>query len=420
VETGTASEVIRLSGLFVKGRLIVGDILEGLARLPDSCIAAIVTDPPYELGFMGKGWDKAGVSFQVETWEACLRVLKPGGHMVVFGGTRTHHRMWCAIEDAGFEVREMLLWLYGQGFPKSLDVSKAIDKEAGAKRKVIGVSPNDRPHSQVRGGRAFDKALDSGQEHAVLSITAPATDAAKRREGWGTALKPACEPILLARKPLAESNVAANVLKWGTGGLNIDGCRIPGMPPTTTQGKSSHIYGGGHGFAPEGQQVSQPSELGRWPANVLLDEEAAGMLDEQSGDRPGMPRTTKRRGDAPKGYGIGVAPDDASMSPGYGDSGGASRFFYCPKAPKAERGKGNKHPTVKPLALMQWLVRLVTPPNGVVLDPFCGSGSTLIAAVREGHSFVGIDIDREYCAIAEQRLLGESLSGDGHEGGDDT
>lgn len=435
------------------GLIIVGDVLDGLARLDDDSVDAIVTDPPYELAFMGKKWDATGVAFCQETWTECLRVLKPGGHLIAFGGTRTHHRMWCAIEDAGFEVREMLLWMYGQGFPKSLDVSKAIDKAAGAEREVVGRNPNDRPLSQVKGGKAFDRTLDSGQGHTALNLTAPATDAAKQWEGWGTALKPACEPILLARKALSEPTVAANVLKWGTGALNIDATRI-----APEESVASHQKG--DAGRPEFLQTK-----GRWPANVIFEctcdesqpgtpQDAvhqpdcpAGMLDAQTAQLKGATGRTTRvdRRFAPGTVGQeGTAPPE--NDPVYGDTGGASRFFYCAKASRAERERGledfepitgaeavnrkpdtsglkspragagrsaatvrNPHPTVKPIALMRWLVRLVTPPGGLVVDPFCGSGSTLIAAREEGHTFVGIDLSPEYCRIAQARVEGAEV-----------
>ena len=202
--------------------IIHGDCLEVLMTLEDNSIDSIVTDPPYELGFMGKSWDSTGIAYNVELWKECLRVLKPGGHLLAFGGTRTYHRMACAIEDAGFEIRDCIQWLYGSGFPKSLDVSKAIDKKLGAERKTVGLKPYTNDGS-IR-GNSYNKG---GYERVQLPITAPATPEAKQWEGWGTALKPANEPIVLARKPLSEKTIAENVMKWGTGGLNIEGCRIP-------------------------------------------------------------------------------------------------------------------------------------------------------------------------------------------------
>lgn len=440
----------KLDGL--NGLIIEGDVLDGLEPLEDASIEAIVTDPPYELKFMGKDWDRTGVSFQPETWEACLRVLKPGGHMIVFGSTRTHHRMWVAIEDVGFEVREMLLWLYGQGFPKSLSIGKAIDKAAGAEREIVGFDPRSKgikPGSSNYGGGGAE--YEAGHD-----ITAPATDAAKQWDGWGTALKPACEPILLARKPLAEKTVAANVLKWGTGALNIDATRLAYLgeedkASATPQGRVTSKESESIGAKPDAGrgleriEFARPEQKGRWPANVVLDEEAGALLDEQTGVlksgrmKPGQQRQKTKGGG---GY-HGNMPDEATAAGTYGDSGGPSRFFYVAKASRTERDRGlgsaatvsgaeavgrkpntaglnspragagrtasqvrNFHPTVKPIALMRWLVRMVTPPDGVVLDPFCGSGSTLIAATEEGFGFVGIEISPEYCKITLQRLLG--------------
>lgn len=454
------------------GLIIEGDILDSLALLEDESVEAIVTDPPYELGFMGKEWDKQGVSFRAETWEACLRVLKPGGHIVVFGGTRTHHRMWCAIEDAGFEVREMLLWLYGQGMPKSQDVSKAMDKAAGVKREVTGTK-------RSKGGNNFD-AFRNGEEREdrppshgrkEMPVTAPATDDAKKWDGWGTGLKPSVEPILLARKPLTENTVAANVQRYGTGALNIDATRNAYLneadkASATPQGKVTTKIEG-VGAEPdaarnlERHEIARPEQKGRWPANVIIqcvcddpqpvpetaserqgepsqeqrytDEGAtdlaskpgvrregggyahqpdcpAGLLDAQTGTlKSGMMKAGQKR-QRSKGEGgyHGNMPDEATAVGTYGDAGGASRFFYCPKATKKERGPNNTHPTVKPLALMRWLIRLVTPPDGVVLDPFCGSGSTLVAAADEDVGFIGVDVSGEYCAIARTRLEGRT------------
>lgn len=349
-----------------------GDSLEVLRDIPDNSVDSVVTDPPYELGFMGRSWDRSGIAYRVELWAEVLRVLKPGGHLLAFGGTRTYHRMACAIEDAGFEIRDCIMWLYGTGFPKSVDVSLAIDKALGAVRRTIRVPLQEvgNPKS-IRGGHGvpggdrpwMQRARERGY-HETASRE-PVTDEAARWQGWGTALKPAVEPIVLARKPLAERNLALNVMAWGTGALNIDGCRIG-------------IDGGAGVY----DTLAGAEPKGRWPANVILDEVAAAMLDEQSG---------------------------ASVSRGgVGDKGGASRFFYVPKASVAERTHGgrvdNAHPTVKPLALMRYLVRLVTPPGGVVLDPFAGSGTTILAAVLEGFSAVGIEREAEYCEIIRQRM----------------
>lgn len=339
-----------------------GDCIEEMRKLNDNSVDSIVTDPPYELGFMGKSWDSTGIAYNIDVWREALRVLKPGGHMLAFGGTRTYHRMACAIEDTGFEIRDQMQWLYGSGFPKSMDISKAIDKAARAKREIIGKS-----HS---------KGIRSGQNHIVgdnyecsgYPITIPATTEVKQWDGWGTALKPANEPIVVARKPLSEKTVAANVMRWGTGGINIDKGRIgtETVVSLPSRNKDCKIYA--QDKWTKSEAIGKRTEhIGRFPANVLFDESAAAILDEQSN---------------------------------------ASRFFYCAKASKKERGEGNVHPTVKPLKLMEYLVTLVTPPNGVVLDPFMGSGTTGIAANSKGFNFIGIEKDEKYFNIANERIKG--------------
>ncbi len=475
-----------VGGGSVTWSVLEGDCVEVMAAMDEASIDAIVTDPPYGLEFMGKEWDRIGADLRqpfrgevqtpdnpygrtpvrypygvpggaMQEWHhawavEALRVLKPGGHLLAFGGTRTYHRLTCALEDAGFEIRDSiadlfafqpeiaqfvaslnaaqrdafvrlldlaafggpLLWLYGSGFPKSLDVSKAIDKAAGAEREVIGVNPSSRPNSKRAGLRGFDnrEGADAVGSAGVQTITAPVTPDALRWQGWGTALKPAFEPIVLARKPLSERNVAANVQRWGTGALNIDGCRIDTDPHDASRSRersAERRYGdrGGTNLAmtpgPRGRSVS-----GRWPANVAVDEEAAALLDEQSGEsrsRAGHPRS------GPAGDGWGMTSTGAE----YADAGGASRFFYTAKASRSEREIGrmygterNAHPTVKPVELMRWLVRLVTPPGGTVLDPFAGSGSTGIAALREGFDFIGIEREAEYVEIARARIIGDA------------
>jgi site-specific DNA-methyltransferase (adenine-specific) len=347
-----------------------GDSLDVLAGLADGLVDSIVTDPPYELGFMGRTWDRSGIAYNVELWKQCLRVLKPGGHLLAFGGTRTSHRMACAIEDAGFEIRDSIAWLYGSGFPKSLDVSKAIDKAACAERAVIGANPNHRPISGVE-----YEGIYQGGNTGASSLTAPATDDAKRWAGWGTALKPAHEPIVVARKPLV-GTVAANVLAHGTGALNIDACRVAGDVPRTVQGQSGN-QGTIYGSDQRDQRIFEPHDAGRWPANVVLDEMAAGELDEQSEI--------------------------------------ASRFFpvfrYQAKAPTRERPKvdGVAHATVKPLDLMRWLVRLVTPADGIVLEPFAGSGTTVEACVAEGMRCIGIEREATYLPLIAERMARAGL-----------
>ena len=270
-------------------QVLHGNSLEVLKTLEDNSVDSIVTDPPYELGFMGKKWDSTGIAYNVELWKECLRVLKPGGHLLAFGGTRTYHRMACAIEDAGFEIRDCIQWLYGSGFPKSQDISKAIDKKLGAKREVVEVDPvrYGRLKNQLEGSVSTGGQWEHGRRD--INITAPASDEAQEWKGWGTALKPANEPIVLARKPLSEKTIAENVMKWGTGGLNIDGCRIPTDPTVDdprlggkgswkTDKAAKNVYEGGYA----GENI-QSSALGRFPANVILDEEAGRMLDEQTG-----------------------------------------------------------------------------------------------------------------------------------------
>jgi len=352
--------------------LVHGDCIEVMRGMPDNSVDSIVTDPPYGLSFMGKKWDYDVPSEAI--WRECLRVLKPGGHLLAFAGTRTQHRMAVRIEDAGFEIRDMIAWVYGSGFPKSLDVSKAIDKAAGAEREVIGdkMRPDGKTVLSARSaidpaGEGWDRPWrhDPARTEAQGKLTAPATDAARQWEGWGTALKPALEPITVARKPMV-GTVAANVLEHGTGALNIDGCRIPGESTVRVNAAEMGYHGGN--LASEYQTGS---DAGRWPANLIHD---------------------------------GTEPADLL--------GEAARFFYCAKASKSDRGAENNHPTVKPTDLMRYLCRLVTPPGGVVLDPFMGSGSTGKAAILEGFRFIGIDMTAEYVEIARARIqyvTGEDL-----------
>jgi site-specific DNA-methyltransferase (adenine-specific) len=339
-------------------QIINGDCLLEMKKLPDNSVDSIVTDPPYGLSFMGKKWDYDVPS--VEIWQECLRVLKPGGHLLAFAGTRTQHRMAVRIEDAGFEIRDMIAWVYGQGFPKSLDVSKAIDKAAGAEREVVGLGKYAN-----RGRVASGSQVDVG-DSASSFITAPATDAAKQWQGWGTALKPSWECVTMARKPLI-GTVAENVLEYGTGAINVDGSRIGTDGGTRREGKADRPNDAGwenmrgHGVA--------EINMGRWPANLIHDgsEEVTGLF-------PGQ------------------------------DDKNAARFFYCAKANKKDRGEGNNHNTVKPTDLMRYLCKLVTRPGGTVLDPFMGSGSTGKGAKLEGFDFIGIELDPEYCKIAESRI----------------
>jgi site-specific DNA-methyltransferase (adenine-specific) len=322
--------------------------------------------------------------------------------------------MACAIEDAGFEIRDQMQWIYGSGFPKSMDISKAIDKKFKAKREVICGNPNARPNSQPK------YSLDGESKNFQINvqpITAPATPEAQQWDGWGTALKPAHEPIVVARKPLSEKTVAENVLKWGTGGINIDGCRIElnGEKNPSIARYNSTPQKGNNGWEHKNrggnfnEQTKKSMEQGRFPANLILDEEAGRLLDEQSGIlKSGGGNKANKKPLARKSQ---VIPTKDTGEIWEQNSGGASRFFYCAKASKKERGEYNTHPTVKPLALMRYLVRLITPPGGIVLDPFTGSGTTLIASKLEGFFYLGIEREQQYCEIARQRVEQAQMQG---------
>lgn len=527
-------------------RLYLGDCIEVLAEMEPESVDAICTDPPYGIGFMGKEWDVMkgdtrswagmggptgrrhtggtgdrtpggamiaggydlsaramhGFAAWCETWaREALRVLKPGGHLLAFGGTRTFHRLTCGIEDAGFEIRDCLSWLYGSGFPKSLDVSKAIDKRRDDREDVLRVTaeirrlrdaagltnrdldglfgfagmaghwttsesqpavptieqwatlrdvlsppewlerevwrlngrkgePGDAWHEREVVGVGHGAIVPDpergprhtvGGHHREFPITAPATAAAREWQGWGTALKPGWEPCVVARKPLA-GTVAENVQRYGTGALNIDGCRIAHRSDADraeSEAKNQHTRYANPASNRDSYSGNMPprtdydAAAGRWPANVALDEAAAAMLDAQSGER--------QAGAIPKSNNVGFGGVYTDGTPRAGvqrdervemDSGGASRFFYTAKASRADRntsGATNTHPTVKPTDLMRWLVRLVTPPGGVVLDPFAGSGSTLVAARAEGFRAIGIEREEEYAAIIADRLSQLSL-----------
>jgi len=344
--------------------LLHGDCLERLRELPNNSVDACVTDPPYGLSFMGKAWDYDVP--QVNVWREVLRVLKPGGHLLAFAGTRTQHRMAVNIEDAGFEIRDMIAWVYGSGFPKSMDVSKAIDKAAGAEREVVGSKLGQPGYSLADNGRTNAVYNDLHDPAAECAITAPATPKAQQWEGWGTALKPALEPITVARKPF-KGTVAANVLEHGTGALNIDGCRVSAEDLAALQKNWDRVQSANQGIASQGIKaidLRDRAPSGRWPANLIHD---------------GSNQPTALLRDS-------------------------ARFFYCAKASKADRGEGNSHPTVKPTELMRYLCRLVTPCGGVVLDPYMGSGSTGKAAVLEGFRFIGIEREAEYLEIARGRI----------------
>lgn len=366
-----------------------GDCLDVLRTLPDCSVDAVVTDPPYGLAFMGKRWDYDVPS--VEVWAECLRVLKPGGHLLAFVGTRTQHRMAVRIEDAGFEIRDMIAWVYGSGFPKSLDVSKAIDRDAGAEREVVA------QRTMIQVGDSSLQIRMGERREVEANLTAPATDAARQWHGWGTALKPAMEPITVARKPLI-GTVAENVLRYGTGAINVDGCRVGTDGGTTRSEQAPYAASGWR----TGHEIVELN-AGRWPANLIHDgsEEVVGLFPvTSSGEkRPEHNRNVPRLGNVYSGDPVGRVP-----RVWHGDTGSAARFFYCAKASKSDRGDGNVHPTVKPTDLMRYLCRLVTPPAGVVLDPFMGSGSTGKGALLEGFHFIGIERDEAYMEIARARI----------------
>ena len=431
-------------------KLINADCIEAMKVMPDNSVDSIVTYPPYELGFMGKSWDASGIAFNVEVWREALRVIKPGGHLIAFSGSRTYHRMAVAIEDAGFEIRDQIMWVYGSGFPKSHNIAKQLDKLAGVKGEIIGEKTGKGYSSQqeknlAHGFREYKDGLP--YEHADLNEYALASDEAKQWDGWGTALKPAHEPMVLARKPLI-GTVANNVLTFGTGGLNIDGSRVGYIDESinfdarqvTSQRNEDAIQFGGIGA--NGTNVSMYKENGRWPANFIHD-----GSDEVVALFPDVKGATSRTPTKPSNATSYVLGGD-SNTPIYDDglNTSAARFFYCAKASKRDRNEGlegfevkeirggggrvadgydettkdlkeaarkygavksakaNTHPTVKPTTLMQYLVRLVTPPNGTVLDPFMGSGSTGKACAYEGFDFIGIEQSADYVAIAQARI----------------
>ena len=365
-----------------------------LRSLEADSVDSIVTDPPYGLGFMGRQWDSLPPGQEV--FEECLRVLKPGGHLLAFGGSRTYHRLAVAVEDAGFEIREQIQWLYGSGFPKNHDISKAIDKQAGAERELVGANPNNRPNCAGKKTRSMSGPI------TTQPVTAPATEPAKQWEGWGTALKPAHEPIVMARKPLEKGlTIAQNVQKWGTGGINIDGGRVGSSEKLARpfNEANNNIFG-------KYEKLGNPIEpTGRFPANLIHDgsDEVVGLFPvTTSGGGNKSRKGTTAGGNCYGTY--GAPPDDVREI----DSGSAARFFYTAKASKKDRTEhgqiNNNHPTVKPTDLMQYLIRLVTPEGGTTLDPFAGSGTTAKAAYLEGFTFKGCDQDAESVEIAKERL----------------
>jgi len=375
-------------------RIHLGRMEKVLRRYSDDHFTSCVTDPPYEIAFMGKSWDDRGTSFRKETWQEVLRVLKPGAFLLAFGGTRTYHRIAVAIEDAGFEIRDCIMWVYGSGFPKSHDISKAIDKAAGSKRKVIGKHPlpNSNLNVIVAHGGGYQDSPD---------ITAPSTENAQTWHGYGTALKPAWEPIIVAMKPIP-GTFADNALTHGVAGLNIDGSRVGTEkrhnPPRTmgsTVALGSFAMCDGKGSTVQG----------RWPANVIhdgSDEVLAGFPD----NRPGFNSGGEKKGSE---YFTNAVYSGGLYATGenkyFNDSGSAARFFYCAKASKSERGADNKHPTVKPLALMRYLIGLVRyPGSNLILDPFTGSGSTCLACKAPGVPTVGIEQALDAYRTACKRL----------------
>jgi len=442
--------------------ILNGDCIEHMKELPDNSVDAIITDPPYNLGFMGKEWDtldktqfgkkgeegendlkikknfnvlprynakKSGFQeFMFEFGKEALRVLKPGGYLLSMGGTRTYHRLVCGIEDAGFEIRDTIMWLYGSGFPKSLNIGKQIDKIHGNEREDLGI---------IKGvGNNNTNSMNSGESKtSEFKHEYVLTKGNSEWEGWGTALKPACEPIVVARKPLSEKNVALNVLKWGTGGINIDECRIGTTHPsreTINNEKGMFNLGGG--------KIGKEIQGGRFPANIILDEEAGRMLDEQSGNTGAFApvKQAKRPNNV---YGDYEYFGDNGKT-FRNDKGGASRFFYCAKASKSERNLGceemeikqttgggggigdyledvnsasgkygsekapakNNHPTVKPIKLMEYLIKLISREGAIILDPFIGSGTTAIACLKLNRQFIGIEKEPEYIKIAKARI----------------
>ena len=421
--------------------LLNGDCLVKLQELDDNSVDSIVTDPPYGIDFMGKKWDYDVPSTAI--WEQCLRVLKPGGYLLAFAGTRTQHRMAVRIEDAGFEIRDMIAWVYGSGFPKSHNISKSLDKMAGAEREIIGEKrgqgniPNDRGNWNLK-------------SNTPVQITAPATPEAQQWEGWGTALKPALEPITVARKPLEEKTVAANVLKYGTGGINIDESRIPTNPDDDNlrpnalnhnKTKGNEVFNKYKvGADVQTQDNGYHSTKGRFPANFIHDgsEEVTELFPKDRKAGGGISKH-KRNDENENAYG---KYENNHEHVSYGDEGSAARFFYVPKtskkdrndgldkfnakatassefrpnhAEKAEQGEGgnpygrwtptqNNHPTVKPTDLMRYLVTMVTPKGGTTLDPFMGSGSTGRGAKLGGFNFIGIELDPDYLDIAKARI----------------
>jgi len=369
--------------------LINGDCLEEMRNISDNSIDSVVTDPPYGLKFMGKKWDYNVPS--VEVWIEALRVLKPGGHLLSFGGSRTYHRMAVAIEDAGFEIRDQIMWVYGSGFPKSHNIGKAVDKLEGNEREDLGFDKSKWRDADNYGGGKYSKMR---KQDYITKATI--TKGSSPHEGWGTALKPAHEPIVLARKPLSEKTIAKNVLKWGTGGINIDGCRVEaGEDHKKNCNRKSVESHWRLNSSPKNEVKAH--NLGRFPANLIhdgSDEVVSGFPETKTG---AVKKKVDNGANQPINLGGGLTKERPE------DSGPASRFFYCAKASKSER-QGSTHPTMKPIKLMTYLCRLITPVGGTILDPFMGSGTTGISAKQQSFNFIGIELDPEYFKIAEVRI----------------
>jgi site-specific DNA-methyltransferase (adenine-specific) len=373
-----------------KTKLMLGDNISSLKKLPDNSVDSIVSDPPYGLSFMNKKWDYDVPS--VEFWKEVYRVLKPGGHVLSFGGTRTYHRMVVNIEDAGFEIRDQIMWLYGSGFPKSHNIGKAVDKLEGNDREVVGKLENK---GDIRGLNGLDGSISGSRPYIDIDVTKGQSE----WEGWGTALKPANEPICVAHRPLSEKSVAENVLKWGTGGINIDGCRV-GTDIIKTNGRGN--MNGSTPIVPQKEDFVGGEHEGRFPANIILDEIAGEFLDEQSG----ITKSSSNKWEGDNNAAIYGKYEKGIRQSTFSDKGGASRFFYQAKVSKAERNMSGKcsHPTLKPIQLMSYLCKLVTPPGGIILDPFSGSGSTGVAALLNDFRFVGMEREQEYFDIMEKRV----------------
>ena len=418
-------------------RFLNGDCLEELDKIEENSVESIVTDPPYGLtsivkrfgkensapaqygkdgsfsrlskGFMGKEWDGSGIEYNVEMWQKCLRVLKPGGYLLAFGGSRTFHRIAVAIEDAGFEIRDTIMWLYGSGFPKSQNISKMLDKKFGEERPIIGYTTN--------AGIAKNAKPDSSGSHiwsGNIRSDEPITNLAKQWQSWGTALKPSFEPIIVARKPF-KGSLVDNVIEYGVGGINIDECRVETNGELIDNHKTAGIP-----FMRDAENYRQldrtKSTEGRFPANTILTYDDTNFEEVCGGfpnTKTGIVKVGNTNSQGLFGSGKAFIPNKVNG----GDSGSASRYFYCAKASKKDRDEGlekfkekNTHPTVKPTSLMQYLIRLVTPKGGVILDPFMGSGSTGKAAMFENkernadYKFIGIEKEKEYIDIAKARI----------------